>query len=101
PTAQTLLAATAVTPVSRLLVVALRAGTMLQALPFQCSTRVRFCTAVLTMLTTLPTAQMLVGDRAEIAASWLVAAAARGGTGTIDQAVPFPCSPQAGAVRAP
>src|SRR5262245_34262366 len=72
---------------------------MLQALPFQCSTRVRFCTAVLTMLTTLPTAQMLVGDRAEIAASWLVAAPAGVGTGTIDQAVPFQCSTRAVALR--
>jgi hypothetical protein len=68
-----------------LLLVALRLRTMLQVLPFQCSTRVRACTVVPTTVVTLPTAHRLLGDSAEIPLSWLLAAPAGVGTGTTDQ----------------
>src|SRR5512132_520281 len=89
----------AATPVSRLLVVALRLVMMLQAVPFQCSTRVRVCTVVPTTVATLPTAQMSLGDSAEIPLSWLLAAPAGVGTATTDQAVPFQCSARAAPLR--
>jgi hypothetical protein len=92
------LAATPATPVSRLLLVALRLGTILQAAPFQCSTRVRVCTVVPTTVETLPTAQMSLDDSAEIPLSWLLAAPAGVGTGTTDQ-VPFQCSASAAPFR--
>ena len=78
---------------------ALRLGTILQVLPFQCSTSVRPCTVVPTSTEALPTAQMSLGDRAEIPLSWLLAAPAGVGTGTTDQTVPFQCSTSAAPLR--
>src|SRR4029453_834733 len=56
---------------------------MLQAVPFQCSTRVRPCTVVPTTVATLPTAQMSLGDRAESPLNWLLAAPAGGGVSAL------------------
>jgi hypothetical protein len=99
PTAQALVAEIAVTSFSAVGSAALAVRTIDQAVPSQCSASVKRVAARVwvTIAVVVPTAQMSVGDRAEMPVSdafaKLVPAGTAGtGTETIDQAEPSQCS---------